>query len=459
VDSPSRSGVFTQATDDQVAAFTESISFDVRLYAHDILGSQAHAKMLRDIGILTEDEASAICHTLAAIKDKIDGGNFETSDNLEDIHMHIEQMLIDELGDVGRKLHTGRSRNDQVSTDFRLWVRDALDFIDSLLVDLQTQFVQRCEADRDVILPAYTHLQRAQPVLAPHYWLAYCEKFQRDRERIADCRKRVNVSSLGVAALAGTSIPIDRYVTAKELGFDRVSANSLDVSSDRDFVLETAFVLSTIATHLSGWAEEWILWKTAEFDFLELPHEFCTGSSIMPQKVNPDILELVRGKTGRVIGALQTLLIILKGLPLAYNRDLQEDKPALFDAFDTVVACLQIAIPVVSGATLKRDSIALGLEKGFLDATALMEYLILQGTPHRTAHHLIGSLVALATEQNVSLAELPLQEFQKLAPDLDEKIYGVLGVKNAVAALKSYGSTAPDQVEAQIKAWQELLKP
>jgi len=458
VDSPSRSGVFTQATDSQVVAFTESISFDVRLYAHDILGSQAHAKMLREVGILTEDEANAICDTLSAIKDKIAAGSFETSDNLEDIHMHIEKMLVDELGDVGRKLHTGRSRNDQVSTDFRLWIRDALDFIDSLLVDLQTQFVQRCENDRDIILPAYTHLQRAQPVLAPHYWLAYCEKFQRDRERIADCRKRVNVSSLGVAALAGTSIPIDRDITANELGFESVSANSLDVSSDRDFVLETAFVLSTIATHLSGWAEEWILWKTAEFDFLELPHEFCTGSSIMPQKINPDILELVRGKTGRVIGALQTLLVILKGLPLAYNRDLQEDKPALFDAFDTVVACLQIATPVVSGATLKRDSIALGLEKGFLDATALMEYLILQGVPHRTAHHLIGSLVALATEQNVTLAELPLQEFQKLAPDLDDKIYGVLGVDNAVAALKSYGSTAPDQVDAQIKAWQELLK-
>jgi argininosuccinate lyase len=371
--------------------------------------------------------------------------------------MHIETLLIDELGDVGRKLHTGRSRNDQVSTDFRLWIRDALDNVDQLLLNLQQIFVKRCNDDHDVILPGYTHLQRAQPVLASHYWLAYCEKLQRDRLRIADCRKRVNVSSLGVAAVAGTSIPINRDTTAELLGFDSVAANSLDVSSDRDFVLESAFVLSTIAIHLSGWAEEWILWKTAEFDFIDLPHEFCTGSSIMPQKINPDILELIRGKTGRVVGALQTLLMIIKGLPLAYNRDLQEDKPALFDAFDTVIACLDIAAPLVEGASLKREKIAASLDKGFLDATTLMEYLILRGTPQRTAHHLIGSLVAVATKQNVTLKDLPLEEFQKLDADLDEDVYGVLGVQNAVAAFTSFGSTAPDQVAAQITAWKERL--
>lgn len=456
--SPSRSGVFAKETDSRVELFTESISFDARLYAHDIQGSIAHAQMLEKIGILAANEREAIEKTLLEIKADIEAGNFTTSVSLEDIHMHIEKRLIDKLGDVGRKLHTGRSRNDQVSTDFRLWVRDALDRVDELLLQLQRAFVGRCDQDADTIIPAYTHMQRAQPVLAPHYWLAYCEKLQRDRERLADCRKRLNESSLGVAALAGTSIPIDRQDTAQRLGFDRVAANSLDVSSDRDFVLESAFALSMIATHLSSWAEEWILWKTMEFDFIDLPHEFCTGSSIMPQKINPDILELVRGKTGRVIGSLQTLLILVKGLPLAYNRDLQEDKPALFDAFDTVEACLDIAAPLVEGATIKAESINERLEQGFLDATTMMEYLILQGIPQRTAHHMIGSLVALATEHNTSLAELPLEEFQKLSPDLDEKIYGVLGVKNAIAAFKSYGSTAPEQVKAQISAWKIRLE-
>ena len=456
--SPSRSGVFAKETDSRVELFTESISFDARLYAHDIQGSIAHAQMLEKIGILAANEREAIEKTLLEIKADIEAGNFTTSVSLEDIHMHIEKRLIDKLGDVGRKLHTGRSRNDQVSTDFRLWVRDALDRVDELLLQLQRAFVGRCDQDADTIIPAYTHMQRAQPVLAPHYWLAYCEKLQRDRERVADCRKRLNESSLGVAALAGTSIPIDRQDTAQRLGFDRVAANSLDVSSDRDFVLESAFALSMIATHLSSWAEEWILWKTMEFDFIDLPHEFCTGSSIMPQKINPDILELVRGKTGRVIGSLQTLLILVKGLPLAYNRDLQEDKPALFDAFDTVEACLDIAAPLVEGATIKAESINERLEQGFLDATTMMEYLILQGIPQRTAHHMIGSLVALATEHNTSLAELPLEEFQKLSPDLDEKIYGVLGVKNAIAAFKSYGSTAPEQVKAQISAWKLRLE-
>ncbi len=456
--SPSRSGVFAKETDSRVELFTESISFDARLYAHDIQGSIAHAQMLEKIGILAANEREAIEKTLLEIKADIEAGNFTTSVSLEDIHMHIEKRLIDKLGDVGRKLHTGRSRNDQVSTDFRLWVRDALDRVDELLLQLQRAFVGRCDQDADTIIPAYTHMQRAQPVLAPHYWLAYCEKLQRDRERVADCRKRLNESSLGVAALAGTSIPIDRQDTAQRLGFDRVAANSLDVSSDRDFVLESAFALSMIATHLSSWAEEWILWKTMEFDFIDLPHEFCTGSSIMPQKINPDILELIRGKTGRVIGSLQTLLILVKGLPLAYNRDLQEDKPALFDAFDTVEACLDIAAPLVEGATIKAESINERLEQGFLDATTMMEYLILQGIPQRTAHHMIGSLVALATEHNTSLAELPLEEFQKLSPDLDEKIYGVLGVKNAIAAFKSYGSTAPEQVKAQISAWKIRLE-
>lgn len=455
--SPSRSGVFQEATDRRVERFTESISFDRRLYAHDIAGSIAHAQMLAAVGLLTATECQLIESTLLAIRQEIEDGRFEYQVGLEDIHMHIEQELIGRLGDVGRKLHTGRSRNDQVSTDLRLWVRDALDRVDQAVVQLQKAFVGRCARDGDVILPAYTHLQRAQPVLASHYWLAYCEKLERDRQRLADCRKRVNVCSLGCAAVAGTTLPIDRHDVARRLAFDGVAANSLDVSSDRDFVLEAAFALTLIAEHLSTWAEEWILWSTVEFSFLTLPQEFCTGSSIMPQKINPDVLELTRGKTARVVGDLQTLLVLVKGLPLAYNRDLQEDKPALFDAFDTVEACLTLAAPLVAGAQLRRAEIAERLDRGYLDATTLMEYLIRRGLPQRTAHHLVGSLVARASVQGVRLADLPLEEFRAADATLDETVYGVLGVENAVRAFVSFGSTAPEEVARQVAFWQVKL--
>ena len=451
--SPSRSRVFADGVDERVERFSESISFDHRLYAHDIRGSIAHARMLGQVGVLTEDEVSAITDGLLEIKRDIESGQFEHRVELEDIHMHIEKALIDRIGDIGRKLHTGRSRNDQVSTDFRLWVRDAIDQVDDRLLELQRAFVGRCQADRDIILPAYTHLQRAQPVLAPHYWLAYCEKFDRDRQRLADCRRRVNVCSLGAAALAGTTIPIDRAYVAEQLGFEVVAANSIDVSSDRDFVLETAFALAVIVEHLSTWAEEWILWSTTEFNFIKLPQQFCTGSSIMPQKINPDVLELTRGKTGRVIGNLQTLLVLMKGLPLAYNRDMQEDKPPIFDSVDTVTACLELAAPLVAGAELKRDVISQRLDRGYLDATTFMEYLIARGTPQRTAHHAVGELVGLAMQRNVSLAELPLEDFQAIDPSLDNQLYNILGVENAVRAFVSYGSTAPDEVDKQIDHW------
>ncbi len=441
--SPSRSGIFQTSTDQRVDQFTESVSFDRRLCAHDIAGSIAHAQMLAEVGLISDDECRQIAESLQQIDRDIAEGRLPLRVELEDIHMHIEQALIDRLGDVGRKLHTGRSRNDQVSTATRLWVRDALDRVDQRLIHLQKAFVSRCDADADVILPAYTHLQRAQPVLAPHYWLAYCEKLERDRARVADCRKRVNCCSLGSAAVAGTSLPIDRDFVARQLGFDVVAANSLDVSSDRDFVLESVFVLSLIATHLSNWAEEWVLWSTAEFSFLRLPQQFCTGSSIMPQKINPDILELTRGKAARVIGDLQTLLVLVKGLPLAYNRDLQEDKPPLFDAFDTVEACLELAEPIVSGAELRREVIKAGLDKGYLDATTLMEYMIQRGMPQRTAHHLVGEMVQRAMQKQVSLAELPLADFQQLAPDLDDSVLKVLGAEKAVSAFVSYGSTSP----------------
>ena len=450
-------GVFQESTDRRVELFTESVSFDRRLYAHDIIGSTAHAHMLAAVGLITSDECQKIVQGLEQIRREIEQGAFQFSIELEDIHMHIEKTLIDRLGDTGRKLHTARSRNDQVSTDLRLWVRDAIDQIDQRLVDLQRAFVGRCDADADVILPGYTHMQRAQPVLAPHYWLAYCEKYQRDRQRLADARRRANTLSLGVAALAGTSLPIDRHAVAKELGFESVAANSLDVSSDRDFVLEFAFVLTLVAEHLSTWAEEWILWSTVEFGFLKLPQAFCTGSSIMPQKVNPDVLELIRGKTARVIGHLQTLLVLVKGLPLAYNRDLQEDKPPLFDAFDTVLASLELAAPLVAGAQLNREGIAARLDRGHLDATTLMEHLIGRGIPQRTAHHMVGRLVRVALDRGVRLSDLPLAEFRQSCADLDEQIYDVLGVDKAVAAMKSYGSTNPDRVREQVALWKQRL--
>jgi argininosuccinate lyase len=454
---PSRSGVFSGSADHRVEQFTESISFDHRLYAHDIAGSIAHSQMLAAIGVLTPDEQRQIEYALLDIRDQFEQGRFELRVDLEDIHMHIEKELIRRLGDVGRKLHTGRSRNDQVATDLRLWVRNALDKIDERLLELQRTFVGRCEQDFDVILPAYTHLQRAQPVLAPHYWLAYCEKFERDRQRLRDCRRRVNICPLGSAAVAGTSIPIDRKDVASRLGFEDISANSLDSSSDRDIVVEAAFVLTMIAEHLSTWADEWVLWSTAEFNFIKLPHDFCTGSSIMPQKINPDVLELVRGKAGRVVGNLMTLLVLVKGLPLAYNRDLQEDKPALFDALDTVNACLKIAVPVVEGMELNRDAISAGLERGYLDATTFMEWLVRGGMPQRTAHQIVGQLVRRAMQLGVPLGELPLQVFQEEHPELDERVYEVLGVKEAVTSFVSYGSTAPEEVAKQVVRWREKL--
>ncbi len=457
MDSPSRSGVFEASTDARLESFAESISFDRRLYRQDIRGSIAHADMLRTVGLISDEDFTAIRDTLNQIQSEIESGDFPIRLELEDIHMHIESVLIERIGDVGRKLHTARSRNDQVSTDTRMWVREALDRVDALLLELQKAFLGRCEGDLDVTLPAYTHLQRAQPVLAPHYWLAYIEKYQRDRQRIADCRRRVNQSPLGVAAVAGTTLPIDRQQTAAALDFDGVTANSLDTSSDRDFILESSFVLSMIASHLSGWAEEWILWSTVEYNFIKMPQQFCTGSSIMPQKVNPDTLELTRGKSARVMGNLQTLMLLVKNLPLAYNRDLQEDKPPLFDSFDTVSAMLELAVPIVSGSVLKRESIASRIEEGYLDATTLMEWLIKKGIPQRTAHHAVGAIVGEAMAKGVPLSELPLAAMQQHAADVDETIFDSLGTANAVAAFKSYGSTAPDQVRDQIDAWAKRL--
>ncbi|MBL8867014.1 MAG: argininosuccinate lyase [Planctomycetia bacterium] len=450
-------GRFDGSTDARVEAFTESISFDKRLYRHDIRASQAHAGMLAEVGLLTPDEADRILVALDEIGAEIEAGRMEYSISLEDIHTHIERALIAKLGDVGRKLHTARSRNDQIVTDVKLWTRDAIDDLDGLLKDLQKAFVDSAERERGVVIPGYTHLQRAQPVLAAHYFLAYVEKFQRDRERLADTRKRVNVLPLGAAALAGTSLPIDRESVRQKLGFDSVARNSLDVSSDRDFLIEFVFDLSLIATHLSGWAEEWVIWSTTEFNFLDLPDAFCTGSSIMPHKKNPDVLELTRGKSARVIGCLQQLFVLLKGLPLAYNRDLQEDKTALFDAFDTVAGMLAVAAPLVAQTKLRHEAIASRIEEGFLDATTLMEFFIARGVPMRSAHEAVGKLVRRCEQERCRLAQLPPTAFEEACPDIGTEIHGVLGVANALAAFKSYGSTAPVEVERQLQAWRERL--
>jgi argininosuccinate lyase len=451
-------GRFNQDTDPRVEAFTESISFDRRLYEVDVRGSQAHATMLASVGLITQEERDQICSTLNEIKAEIQAGDFEFKAALEDIHMHIESALIARIGDTGRKLHTARSRNDQVSTDLRLYVRDAIDTLDELLLECQRSFVDRCDRDADVILPGYTHLQRAQPVKAAHYWLAYCEKFQRDRDRLADCRKRVNVSPLGAAALAGTSLPIDRDMTAKLLNFASVAGNSLDVSSDRDYLAEFVFCMSLISAHLSTWCEEWIIWFTTEFNFIQLPDAYTTGSSIMPQKRNPDVLELMRGKTARVMAAVPQVLILLKSLPMAYNRDLQEDKLALFDAFDTVKACLELTPAIVSGAELKREQITARLEDGFLDATALMEYLIKKGVPMRTGHGTVGQLVAKCEQTKSRLKDLSLAELQEACELIQQDVYEVLGTENAMKALQSYGSGGEKPVADRVAHWKSALK-
>src|SRR4051812_34277507 len=413
--------------------------------------------MLAEVGLLTADEATQIVASLDEIAARIDRGDFTFTIKLEDIHTHIERALIDRLGDVGRKLHTGRSRNDQVVTDVKLWVRDAVDAMDARLKALQTAFLGLGERHRDLVLPGYTHMQRAQPVLATHYALAYVEKVQRDRERLADCRKRVNVLPLGAAALAGTTLPIDRDSVARQLGFESVAANSLDVSSDRDFLVEFVFDLSLIALHLSGWAEEWVLWTTTEFGFLDLPDQFCTGSSIMPHKKNPDVLELTRGKAARVVGSLQQLLMLVKGLPLAYNRDLQEDKQPLFDAFDTVDAALELAAALIRETRLRREAIAARLEDGHLDATTLMEHLIAQGVPMRAAHEAVGKLVRLCEERRCRLADLPADVYETVRPGLAPGVYKVLGVANALGAFRGAGSTAPAEVDRQLEQWRTRL--
>ncbi len=450
-------GRFAAGTDRRVEAFTESISFDHRLFEQDVRGSIAHARMLTTVGLLTPEECQKIEQGLSEIQAEIAEGRFPFQLEREDIHMHIEAALTERIGDVGRKLHTARSRNDQIATDVKLWTRDAIDALDGHLERLQREFVQFGARHRAVVLPGYTHLQRAQPVLAAHYALAYVEKLARDRSRLADARRRLNVLPLGAAAMAGTTLPIDREQVARQLGFDSVAANSMDVSSDRDWLIETVFVLTMIAEHLSGWAEEWVLWSTQEFSFLALPDAVCTGSSIMPQKKNPDVCELIRGRCARVVGALTSLLVLIKGLPLAYNRDLQEDKEPLFDAMDTVTASVELAAVVVEGARLREDVIGSRLEEGFLDATTLMEHLIRLGIPQRTGHEIVGKLVADCERRGCRLSDLSDADFAAADARIGPDVRNSLGVANAVNAFVSYGSTAPAEVDRQMALWRERL--
>ena len=450
-------GVFREPTDKRVEAFSESVSFDKRLADDDIDASIAHARMLATCGLMTVPEADAISRGLEEIRSEIHGGLFEFTAAKEDIHLHIESALTARLGDIGRKLHTARSRNDQVATDLRLYCRRAIDRLDAGLLELQRAFLGLAVREQGLVIPGYTHLRRAQPVLASHQVLGWCEKFQRDRDRLADCRRRTNVLPLGSGALAGSSLPINRDHVAAALGFEGVVANSLDGASDRDFVCELAFVIALTMTHLSQWAEEWILYSTQEFGFLKLPEGFCTGSSIMPQKINPDVLELVRGKSARTIGNVQALLVLLKGLPTAYNRDLQEDKETIFDSIDTLEAVLGVAAPLIAGTSFDHAKIAATLERGHLDATSLMEALITAGVPQRTAHETVGHLVRRAMTKGVALAELSDEEFSRDWAGWTAAFRGALGASRAVERMTSFGSTAPARVAEQIAVWQNRL--
>ncbi len=450
-------GVFREPTDRRVEAFSESVSFDRRLADEDIDGSIAHARMLASCGLIAVHEADAIAHALEEIRAEIADGRFEFTAAKEDIHLHIESALTARLGDTGRKLHTARSRNDQVATDLRLHCRRAIDRLDRGLLELQRAFLGFAIREQGLVIPGYTHLRRAQPVLASHQLLGWCEKFDRDRQRLGDCRRRTNILPLGSGALAGTSLGIDREHVRAALGFEALAANSLDGASDRDFVCELAFVISLTAVHLSQWAEEWILYSTEEFGFLRLPEGFCTGSSIMPQKINPDVLELVRGKSARAIGNVQSLLVLLKGLPTAYNRDLQEDKEAIFDSIDTLEAMLGVAAPLVAGTAFDRGRLEATIERGHLDATSLMEALIAAGVPQRTAHETVGRLVRHAMARGVALADLTDEECGREYVGWTPSLRGALGASRAVERMASFGSTAPARVAEQIAVWQRRL--
>ena len=428
-----------------------SIGFDKRLYAQDIQGSRAHANMLVAQGILTEADGKAILQGLDEVEGEIVAGTFNFSRALEDIHMNVENRLREKIGEAAGRLHTARSRNDQVATDLKLWVRDALDGLDVALKDLQEALINRAEEHAATVMPGFTHLQAAQPVTLGHHLLAYTEMLGRDRSRVRDCRARLNECPLGSAALAGTSFPIDREATATALGFDRPTQNSLDSVSDRDFALEYLSLLSILSVHLSRMAEEMVIWASQQFAFIRISDDFSSGSSIMPQKRNPDASELVRGKAGRVFGALMGMLTVMKGLPLTYGKDMQEDKEPVFDASDTAELCVTAMTGMFQSATFDKDRMAADAGKGFTTATDLADWLVrVLGLPFRDAHHVTGAVVKMAEDKGCELEELSLDEFQSVNEGITDEIYGVLGVDNSVASRTSLGGTAPANVLAQV---------
>jgi argininosuccinate lyase len=439
-------GRFTQSTDSFVESFTESVSFDKRLYHHDIMGSIAHVRMLAHVGVLSDSECNTIVQGLEAIEKEIDAGTFSWSTGLEDVHMNIESALAGKIGAVGKKLHTGRSRNDQVATDLRLYLRDEAAVIYSLLIDVMSALVELAEREAETVMPGFTHLQAAQPVTFGHHMLAWYEMLSRDLQRLDECTARIDVMPLGSAALAGTSFPIDRQYTAELLGFSRISQNSLDAVSDRDFVIEFCAVASIIMMHLSRFSEELVLWISPRFGFIDIADAWCTGSSIMPQKKNPDIPELVRGKTGRVYGDLITMLTLMKAQPLAYNRDNQEDKLALFDAVDTVQACLQAYAGLIPALTVHAQVMRRAAAQGYTTATDLADYLVRKGVSFRDAHANVGAAVQFAMQQGKDLADLTLDQLRQFSPLIDEDIFDFLELDGSVNARDHIGGTAPDQV-------------
>jgi argininosuccinate lyase len=444
------SGRFTAPTDAFVEAFTASVGFDQRLYEYDIMGSIAHARMLAHVKVLTEEECRQIVQGLTEIQQEITDGVWQWSIALEDVHMNIETRLTEKIGLVGKKLHTGRSRNDQVATDIRLYLRQEIDMLQLELARLINGLADLAEAEAETILPGFTHLQSAQPVTFGHHLLAWCEMLLRDRDRLQDCRKRVNVMPLGAAALAGTSYPIDRLYTASLLGFEAVAENSLDAVSDRDFAIEFNAAAALIMMHLSRFSEELLLWSSAQFNFIELSDAFCTGSSIMPQKKNPDVPELVRGKSGRVFGHLFSLLTLMKSQPLAYNKDNQEDKEPIFDVVDTLRGCLKVYADMVPAITVKRETMRAAALNGFTTATDLADYLVRKGIAFRDAHEIVGQAVRHCVEQRCGLERLSLETFQRFSDLISADVYDVLTVEGSVAARDHFGGTAPNQVRQAI---------
>jgi argininosuccinate lyase len=452
-------GRFGGSPDAILEEINASIDFDRRLAEHDIAGSLAHVAMLAETGIVSKADAAAIREALGHIRGEIEKGEFKFSRQLEDIHMNIESRLAELIGQAAGRLHTARSRNDQVAVDFRLYIRAAIDALDAQIRTLQIALAERASKYAAAVMPGFTHMQVAQPVTFGHHLLAYVEMLARDRGRFADARARLNECPLGAAALAGTSFPIDRAATAKALDFARPTANSLDSVSDRDFVLETLAAAAICAVHLSRFAEEIVLWANPQFGFVRLSDRFSTGSSIMPQKRNPDAAELVRGKTGRVIGALTGLLIVLKGLPLAYSKDMQEDKEGTFDALETLSLCLAAMTGMVGDLEPDLERMRAAADAGYATATDLADYLVRElGLPFRAAHHVTGQLVALAAAKNVGLEELSLAEMQKVEPRIGEEVFALLGIENSVASRTSYGGTAPANVTAEAEKWLASLK-